>query len=148
MRAKLFRNVPFARSGSQTYHADEIGVDGAGLIAVDRPPAAVAASAASFEGVPITMDHPAVLLDADGVEHEAVGLVSSVRFDDGRLRGDLLIWCEDAIRAVADGVRELSAGYTAEYQRDGEGYRQSGIKGNHIALVQRGRAGRAVRIGG
>ena len=148
MRAKLFRDVPFARSGPQAYHADEIGVDGHGLIAVDRPPAAVAASATSFEGVPITMDHPSVLLNAEAVEREAVGLISDVRFDDGRLRGDLLIWREDAIRAVADGVRELSAGYTAEYQRDGEGYRQSGIKGNHIALVRRGRAGRAVRIGG
>jgi len=150
MRAKLFRDVPFARSGPQEYAASEIGAGGGGFVTVDRPPEVVAASARTFEGVPITMDHPAALVDADGVEREAVGMVSDVVFDDatGRLRGDLLIWDERGIRAVADGTRELSAGYEAEYRRDGSGYRQQDIRGNHVALVQRGRAGSAVAIGG
>jgi len=147
-RAKLFGGVPFARSGPQPYLANEIGAEGRGVVTVDRPEAEVAASAPTFEGVPVTIDHPSDLVTADNLERYAVGMASNVRFVDGYLRGDLLLWDAQAIKMVAGGLRELSAGYTAEYQRDGNGYQQRNIRGNHVALVPAGRAGSAARIGG
>lgn len=146
MRAKLFRQVPFARTGPQQYLADELGLDGQGFVTVYRDEFEVARSASTFEGVPLTMDHPGELMDATAVQREAVGIASDVTFSDGFLKADLLIWDEQAIKAVAEGIRELSGGYQAEYSRDGNNYRQKEIKGNHIALVPAGRAGSAVRI--
>lgn len=150
MRAKLFRDVPFARAGRQYYEARELGVEGNSPVAVDREATEVARSASSFEGVPLTMGHPPDTLDETTAPAAAVGMVSNVRFDreTSQLRGDLLIWNEQAIRQVADGVRELSGGYEAEYQESGDGtYRQANIRGNHVAVVPRGRSGSAQRIG-
>ena len=150
MKAKLFRQVPFARSGEQTYRADELQMSGDALVTVDRPAVEVQASAASFNGVPVVVEHPPALMDAQAVERDAVGMVSEVTFDaaTGQLKGDLIVWDAKAIRAIAQGTREMSAGYTAEYVADGSRYRQEGITGNHLALVKHGRAGSAVRIGG
>lgn len=146
MKAKLFRSVPFARVGMQTYAAEEIGAPG-GMVEVDRPADEVERSAPTFEGVPLTMDHPPELLDA-GMAYVAVGLVSGVRFDGQQVRGDLLVWDDAAVQAIKHGKRELSAGYEAEYQRGADGYVQRDIRGNHVALVPRGRSGAAQRIGG
>lgn len=151
MRAKLFKDVPFARAGIQYYRADEIGGAGGKLVAVERARDTVSRSAATFEGVPITVDHPPDLLTPEQIERRAVGLVSGVIFDvaTDQLRGDFLLWDAAAIRNVAEGLRELSAGYLSDYVQNGDGtYRQTGIRGNHVALVPAGRSGMAQRIGG
>lgn len=150
MRAKLFRDVPFARTGWQTYTGDEAGEPERETVAVHRSEYEVARSAGSFEGSPITVDHPDKLLTPEQVDALAVGIASGVRFDGAtqQLRADLLVWDQTAIRQVADGVRELSAGYTNEQDAIGPAnYEQRDIVGNHIALVPHGRAGSAVRIG-
>ncbi|MDF1820710.1 MAG: DUF2213 domain-containing protein [Alcanivoracaceae bacterium] len=150
MRAKLFRAVPFARAGIQKYLARELGVPGEDVIEVMRPPAEVRRSAGTFEGVPITMDHPPCMVAADTLDRYAVGMVSAVRYDSrtDQLRGDLLVWDPVAIHSIASGRRELSGGYEAEYDEDGPGFRQRDIKGNHLAIVPLGRSGSAQRIGG
>ncbi len=43
-------------------------------------------------------------------------------------------------------VREVSAGYTAEFLPDGDCLKQTNIRGNHVAVVPRGRAGHDVAI--
>lgn len=146
MRAKLFRDVPLARTGTQTYAGQELGISG-GMVEVDRPVDEVRRSVPTFEGTPLTMGHPPELLDA-GMADVAVGLVSGVRFDGQQVRGDLLVWDDAAVQAIKQGKRELSAGYEAEYTYEGDGYVQRDIRGNHVALVPRGRSGAAQRIGG
>lgn len=151
MRAKLFRAVPFARTGIQWYRANEIGGNGDKMVAVERDRDTVSRSAGTFEGAPVTVNHPPDLLAPEQSKREAVGLVSGVAFDAStdQLRGDFLLWDADAIRHVADGLRELSAGYWSEYVPNGDGsYYHTGIKGNHVALVPAGRSGVAQRIGG
>lgn len=151
MRAKLFRSVPFARAGVQYYRADEVGATGEKIVAVDRDRDTVSRSAPTFEGVPVTVNHPSDLLGPEQSKREAVGMVSDVVFDAStdQLRGDFLLWEADAIRHVADGLRELSAGYWSEYVPNPDGsYHQREIKGNHVALVPAGRSGVAQRIGG
>lgn len=150
MRAKLFRQVPFARTGWQQYMADELELPDGGLVKVYRPEREVKRSADTFEGVPITVDHPSDLLTEDNAAQAAVGLVSGVGFDSvsQQLKADLLIWEPEAIRQVADGIRELSGGYKAKYQPRGPNeYEQTDIRGNHVALVPAGRSGSAQRIG-
>lgn len=43
-------------------------------------------------------------------------------------------------------VREVSCGYLCNYLPDGSGYKQTHIRGNHVAVVPRGRAGHEVAI--
>lgn len=151
MKAKLFRSVPFARTGWQNYMADELGIPGTGQVRVFRSDVEVKRSAQTFEGVPITVDHPRDLLTAQTVEAHTVGLVSAVSFDETtqQLRADMMIWEPLAISQVAEGIRELSGGYVAEYEpRGGGDYEQTHIRGNHVALVPTGRSGSAQRIGG
>lgn len=60
---------------------------------------------------------------------------------------DLYINDPALISEVRSGVkREVSCGYCCRYVPDGAGYRQTHIRGNHVAVVPRGRAGRAVAI--
>lgn len=55
---------------------------------------------------------------------------------------------QDAITAVANGVRELSGGYRAQYEdQPGGGLEQYNIRGNHVAIVPKGRSSEAQRIG-
>ena len=81
MRAKLYRGVPFARTGWQDYLGSELDLPNDGLVRVYRSDAEVRRSAASFEGVPITVDHPPALLTADNAGQAAAGIVSAVTFD-------------------------------------------------------------------
>lgn len=63
------------------------------------------------------------------------------------LVADILVRDPIVINEIESGAkREVSAGYECEYvERDGKIY-QTAIRGNHVALVQAGRAGSAVRI--
>jgi hypothetical protein len=150
MRAKLFRNVPFARAGWQNYRSSELDHPGDAIIHVFRPVDQVRKSAPSFESVPLTLDHPDELLTAADAGSRSVGIVTSVAYDNktDQLRGDLLVWGQEAIQDIARGRRELSAGYDAAYVQRAEGFEQRNIRGNHVALVIAGRSGEAQRIGG
>ena len=66
----ICRNVPISRTGDQEYMGWEIGIPGAGggqIVTVHRPPEEVFSTAAlaSFEGKPVTNDHPPVLIGPD-----------------------------------------------------------------------------------
>lgn len=60
---------------------------------------------------------------------------------------DLHIHDRELIDAVQNGKREISCGYTCEYVENADGtYSQKNIRGNHIAVVDRGRAGKRAAI--
>jgi hypothetical protein len=66
--------------------------------------------------------------------------------DEDTLTGTLVIARQDAIDLIEDGTKELSAGYTCDLEViDGAGGEsiiyQRNIRANHIAIVERGRAG-------
>lgn len=53
----------------------------------------------------------------------------------------------EAVDAVQSGKREISCGYECEYVPNGDGtYTQRNIRGNHVAVVERGRAGKRAAI--
>lgn len=152
----ICRNVPISRTGDQEYMGWEIGIPGAGggqIVTVHRPPEEVFSTAAlaSFEGKPVTNDHPPVLIGPDDVKTYEMGHAQNVRRGDGGWEeytlADLHIHDRELIDAVQSGKREISCGYECEYVPNGDGtYTQRNIRGNHVAVVERGRAGKRAAI--
>ena len=152
----ICRNVPISRTGDQEYLGWEIGIPGAGggqIVTVQRPPEEVFSTAAlaSFEGKPVTSDHPPVLIGPDDVKTYEMGHAQNVRRGEGEWEeytlADLHIHDRELIDAVQSGKREISCGYECEYVPNGDGtYTQRNIRGNHVAVVERGRAGKRAAI--
>lgn len=152
----ICRNVPISRTGDQEYMGWEIGIPGAGggqIVTVHRPPEEVFSTAAlaSFEGKPVTNDHPPVLIGPDDVKTYEMGHAQNVRRGEGEWEeytlADLHIHDRELIDAVQSGKREISCGYECEYVPNGdETYTQRNIRGNHVAVVERGRAGKRAAI--
>lgn len=147
----IARNVPIARTGMQEYLARELGLDGDGerIVKVYRHPEDVfdRAAIASFEGKPLTDEHPPEGVDASNHAAYSKGHLQNVRREDERLVADLVIADPALVSEVKNAVkREVSCGYDCDYVPDGEGYKQINIRGNHVAVVHRGRAGHDVAI--
>lgn len=102
---------------------------------------------ASFEGKDITQGHPPENLTPENQAAYSKGHIENVRRVGDTTVADLFI--KDAALAsdVENGVvREVSCGYLCDYVPDGDGYKQQRIRGNHVAVVPRGRAGHDVAI--
>lgn len=123
-----------------------------------RPPEEVGSpkSLETFGMVPVTLEHPPVLLDSKNTKDHQVGYSGSkVEFDGKFVSVALTVTDADAIAAIKRGdKKEVSAGYKVEYDAkpgktpDGESYDgiQRDIVANHIAVVAKGRAGNEVRL--
>lgn len=144
-------DVPIARTGVQEYLARELMLDGdpERVVRVAREPEEVfsPAAMASFEGVCVCDDHPPESVTAVNFSQYSKGHVQNIRRSGEYLLGDLHI--DDAVLAdqvLNRGKREISCGYQCTYEPGGEGYIQREIRGNHVAIVPRGRAGSSVSI--
>ena len=146
--------VPIARTGDYEYFASEgqspgIVPDADGRIISRREAEQVFAPAAlaSFEGKPVTLGHPPVdAVTPETWKEYAVGTVKDVRRGQGddadKVIADLVISDAAAIAAIEEGLRELSCGYDVTLEQVEPGVeRQTMIRGNHVALVDAGRAG-------
>ena len=147
-------NVPVARTGYQEYWPEELGLGtGSGLINVYRPEDEVFSEAtmASFEGMPITDDHPEEGVDITNVRELSMGEVHNIRRGKGEekdlLLADLIIKDPRLIdKIMKEGKREISCGYTYDLAFENGQYIQRQIRGNHVAVVDAGRAGHRVCI--
>lgn len=143
-------DVPIARTGQQLYSSDEVPVEdaGNGEVRIQRPAEEVFRdeTIASFEGKAVTVEHPNDFVTPDNWSQHAVGFTQNVRqgegLQDDLLIADLVITDPAAIKYVNEKLPEVSAGYEAAYEQEepGRGV-QRDIVGNHVALVERGRAG-------
>ena len=145
----LCQEVPITRTGELIYAASETDISSnTDRVIVSREAKDIfdPATIASFEGKPVTINHPEELVNPDNWKTYAVGVVQNVRAGEGenknKLVADLLITDREAIYAVKNGLREVSCGYEAEHveEEPGKGY-QKNIIGNHVALVSQGRCG-------
>ena len=107
----------------------------------------------SFEQVPVTDNHPQGFVTTDNYQTLAKGSVGSIRRQGDTLMGTLLIMDAELIRKIEDGKEEVSCGYEVHAKprrgvHDGQEYSyvQTRIRGNHLAVVQAGRAGPSCRI--
>lgn len=147
----ICHDVPIARIGQQEYLAGELGLDGDPdrPVQVQRRPEDVfdPAAVASFEGKDVTQNHPPESLTPENHALYAKGHAENVRREGDYLVADLHLKDPGLISDVENGVtREVSCGYRCCYTPDGAGYRQTHIRGNHVAIVPRGRAGHLVAI--
>lgn len=149
----LCSNVPIARTGTYKYLREEVGLDGSGIVDVYRTDEEVfnATAIASFEGKAFTDTHPVVDVDVNNWSIYAKGDVRNVRRGKGELSNclvaDIIIRDPIVIDEVKSGVkREISSGYECEYVEENGKIYQRNIRGNHVALVQAGRAGSQVKI--
>ena len=154
-----FVTVParVARAGVQYYHAHELdmnGVDPMKVIGVMRPAEEVfhPASMETYKGVPITNEHIGRVTPQNWKE-KAVGTVTSPRRDGAYVGADLIFQSQDALDAIADGKKQLSATYDADLdwkpgEHEGQAYDavQRNIRINSVALVRAARCGPACSL--
>lgn len=147
----ICRNVPINRTGVQVYTAQEVGIPNGGDEAVNVyrldedvfSPAALA----SMEGKDVTRGHPPEMLDATNQAAYSNGHIENVRRDGENTVGDLIIKDPGLASDVENGVlREVSCGYYCKFEPYLDGYKQTHLVGNHVAVVPRGRAGHDVAI--
>lgn len=109
-------------------------------------------SLASYKSKPIIITHEAGTIDKNNVEKEIIGTMLSEGYKDGEdVRVEIVIHDTDAMKRC--GLRELSLGYELDLDEtpgtwNGEPYDavQTNIRVNHLALVDKARAGDQARL--
>lgn len=137
-------NAVLGHVGVQTYNGYEVGLTDQKVVYVVREEKEVfdEDSMKSFEGKPLTIYHPDVMVNSKNFKDYAVGIIQNVRRDGDNLVGDLVIQVQDAIDKVKSGeLKDLSLGYQAKLVPMADGrLKQEDIVINHLALVEEGRA--------
>lgn len=120
-------------------------------------------SLASFARKPTCLGHPvdangdAIRITPDNAREYATGSSSErveVDREEDKVRMTLTIFDAAHIKAIEDGICEQSLGYDCDLIEEGGvdpefgeyDAIQTNIVGNHVATVERGRAGRSVRL--
>jgi uncharacterized protein len=154
----LCKGVAIARTGVMEYGEGEtpleVGDDGIVYVSRTAEELFCPRAIASFEGKSLTVRHPEQFVDPYNWKELTKGTMHNVRRseeldEDGEevLLADVLVTEAFAITLVKNGLREVSCGYEAEYEQTGKGKgKQSNIVGNHLALVEEGRAGSSYAI--
>ena len=150
----LCRDVPISRVGEFEYTGLEAGIPSkGGRVKMTRTADELfkPETMTSFNAKPVVIGH-ARFADPDNWKDITVGIVQNVRRGQGEhadeLLADLLLTDKKGIELVESGrLREVSCGYDATPVDDGDGKgHQVGIVGNHVALVEKARCGRACKI--
>lgn len=141
--------------GREIPNAQALGLDPSQIYYLYRDPAELAAAAPTFNNLPVLSEHVPV----SAADHRPELVVGSTGtdavFEPPYLRASLVVWASDAISKIESGEqRQLSCAYryTADMtpgEIDGVRFngRMRNIVGNHVALVETGRAGSDVIIG-
>jgi uncharacterized protein len=125
-----------------------------------RPPEEVmdGESLRSFDAVPVTIDHPTEEVDPRNVRALIQGVSSNPTPHQDHVAADVVLYTQDAKEAVRSGRSQLSYGYRAEIHKtpgvwtNADGSKepfdtvQRKIRGNHLALVEKARAGDLARL--
>lgn len=109
-------------------------------------------SLASYKGKPIIVTHDAGYVDTDNVKEESIGTILSEGYRDGDdVRAEIIIHDTDSLKKYK--MRELSCGYNLRLDEtpgvwEGQPYDaiQRDIEINHLALVDKARAGEQARL--
>lgn len=146
---RLIVDALFGRTGVQTYY----NADGSPRVEY-RPPSEVfkPASMSSLAFVPVTDDHPPVMVSSSNSAEYTIGQVGeNIRREGIHLAGRMTVNDATVVRKMDAGKREVSCGYDCDLVMqpgvtpEGERYdaMQTNIVYNHLAIVDAGRAGSA-----
>ena len=119
-----------------------------------RDPVELERGAATFARLPILSEHVPVTVDAPRPDLVVGAIGSEVVFAAPYLDADLCVWDATSIAGIeTDKVRELSCAYRyvpvmepGEFEGQPYDGRMTEIQGNHLALVEVGRAGSDVVV--
>lgn len=108
-------------------------------------------SLASYKGKPVILTHEAGMIDTENVQQEQIGTILSEGTQDGdNVRAQIII--HDAHK-LDYGLRELSLGYSLDLEETPGEWKsqpydaiQRNIRVNHLALVEKARAGDSARL--
>lgn len=133
----------------------ELNLNGDKVYNLYRDPDELAKGASTFNNLPILNKHIRVTVDEPKQENVVGSIGSDVSFSDPHLQASLSFWVASAIAGIESEQQcELSAAYyytadmTPGVTPDGEAFDGSmrDIIGNHLALVEVGRAGPDVYV--
>lgn len=140
--------------GSEIPNHEQLGLESTKVYYLLRDPEELEKAAHTFRNLPLLNKH--VPVSADKPEKDIVvgSTGSDVKFSDGYLKCSLSVWDSEAIAGIESGEQmELSSAY--HYTPDMTSGEFNGVKydgvmreivGNHVALVDVGRAGRDVVV--
>ena len=119
-----------------------------------RDPVELERAAPTFARLPVLSEHVPVTVDAPRPDLVVGAIGSEVVFTPPYLDADLCVWDATAIAGIeTDKVRELSCAYRyvpvmepGEFEGQPYDGRMTEIQGNHLALVEVGRAGSDVVV--
>lgn len=134
-----------SRTGDLAYRND----DGSQRIEVVTPETLFdKVSYDSLKMKPVTLRHPPVLVNSGNARDYQRGMTGNLVYFDGDFLGVVAtVTDRETIDAIKDGVRETSCGYTCDVVPRADGkFDQRNRQYNHVAIVERGRAGDQVRV--
>jgi hypothetical protein len=158
----ILTNIVAARTGVQKYYGKELGITDPQLkdemFYLERPPEVV------FDSETIKSFNSAAFTDGHPIEERRVTATNGGKLIKGNLRNarkakfkdengnelllvDAVITDEKVIQDILNGKRQVSAGYAWDYKvisLEEHKLKVTKIRANHLALVDRGRAGTAV----
>jgi hypothetical protein len=141
--------------GKEIPNFEKLGLDPERIYQLFRDPVELEKAVSTFDGIQVLIRHIPVTA-AEPQTEEVVGATGTTgEFNAPYLDNELVIWTKAGIDAIESGAqRELSCGYAYTPVMepgvyDGQPYdgRMTDIKGNHVALVSKGRAGPDVVVG-
>lgn len=146
---------PITKEGVFEYLGKEIGAPEPDKIyKVYRPAEEIEKAVDTFKSIPFRDEHKMLGKYADDDDGKVDAIITDeVYFDPPYLKGNIKVFNKDLKKRIENGKTELSAGYRSSYDFtsgtfNGERYDaiQRNITGNHLALVDEGRAGPDVAV--
>ena len=141
--------------GREIPDSEALGLNPDQVYQLFRDPEELRKGAATFNNIPLLSEHVPVSA-ADHRPDLVIGATgSNAEFVAPYLRNSLVVWASDAIKKIQhDEVRELSCAYRyravmepGTYQGERYDGRMVALVGNHVAVVEQGRAGPDVVVG-
>lgn len=129
---------------------EELGLEPDKIYQLYRDPVELEKAAPTFQRLPVLSQHVPVTVDSPRPDLVVGAIGSDVSFSAPYLDADLCVWDAKAIAGIdTNSVRELSCAYRyvpimePGKTASGQAYdgRMTDIRGNHLALVEVGRAG-------
>ena len=141
-------------AGSEIPDAARLGLDPSRIYQLLRDPAELAKAAPTFCNLPLLDEHCLVTANDHRPDLVVGSTGTDAAFDAPYLRVSLAVWAGDAIANIQSGAqRELSAAYRYVPVMQAGTYggvpydgRMTQIVGQHVALVDQGRAGPDVLV--
>lgn len=153
-RSHISKAIVSPYYGSEIPGYESLGLQADKIYRLLRDPVELERGAHSFARLPILSEHVYVKADDSRPDLVVGAIGSNVTFNDPYLDADTTIWNSEAIAAIESGdIKEFSCSYhyvadmtPGEYKGEAYDGRMTEIVGNHLALVEVGRAGSDVVV--